>query len=237
MVYTQFRVETLVSQLRSAPLFDVVYALLFHQLLFDNQVAEACTVKNMRLFLDGATALFAMVSASRERQSSANRSQHQDLEAYRFTYRPLYQQLRRVLAAHRRWFEAMQLVLCDLWSLWASYSFYYERDLANVDRNLKHMRLQLLLAESSSFLIYDGVWRRRALRCVVLRVRHAQVYKPEAGARFGLAQIDDLFVRLAVQQLGAIKDERVLIRFLRGMRLFSRLQLSRMEAERLKSEL
>ncbi len=34
----------------------------FHlQLLVENQVVDASTVKNMRLFLDGATTLFAMV--------------------------------------------------------------------------------------------------------------------------------------------------------------------------------
>jgi hypothetical protein len=65
----------------------------------------------------------------------------------------------------------------------------------------------------------------------------SQELKSEMGERFGLAHLDDRFVGIAVLQLSAVKDERVLIRYLHGMKLFSRLHLSKVEAERLKSEL
>jgi hypothetical protein len=159
--------------------------------------------------------------------------------------------------APRRWFDAMQLA--DFWSLWAAYSFFYERDLSNVERNLKHMKLQLLLAEGEGLVVYNGVRiltehtiytemhntdththtgtvadtdAKMYKHMVTHKYTHAsnhetpssnaqhlcthQVPSVDTGQRFGLAHLDDLFVRIAVRQLGAVKDERVLIRFLQG---------------------
>lgn len=201
-LYEELEVEKVVSQLRSAPLFNVIFALLFHQFLFDYEALAA--VKNIRLFIDGAHSLFSA-----------------DFESYSFKYRPIYQFLRRVLANYRRWSEPVRAVLRDLWSLWASFCFFYERNFLNVTYNLKHMKLQMMLAQSKGAFV----------------VMVPGQEPPDLGSAFDLMHIDDLFVRLAVKQLELVKDERVLIRFLRGCEVFSSLPLSRSVSMLLQAEI
>ncbi len=89
--------------------------------MFDN--SQTAPIKNVRLFMDGAHTLFLW-----------------DFEAYRFTYRPVYQIMRRVLANYRRWSESVRTLLPELWSIWAAYCFFYERKLLHVTHNLKVWR-------------------------------------------------------------------------------------------------
>lgn len=52
-----------------------------------------------------------------------------------------------------------------------------------------------------------------------------------------MQNVDDLFVKIVVQQLSLIKDERVMIRFLRGCEMFRLLSLSKSMSLLLQSDL
>ena len=195
-LYDLWRLETIVSSLRSNKVFHEIFALLFHMWIFQPGMAD---VKSLNLLLSGAETLFL-----------------KDLNSKKFVFRPIYQILRRVLANHSMWSESVKAVLMNIWKLYASYSFFYEKEHAYILYNLKQFHLQQLLEsakEKGSSLVLHG-------------------------ASHNNVELNDALVRVILEQMGNVKNEVVLIRYLQFTgEIFKQLSLSPKASLTLQSEL
>ena len=123
---------------------------------------------------------------------------------------------RRVISNHSMWSGPVRPILMDLWKLYASYSFFYEKESIYILYNHKQFHLQLLLEsaqeQSKTLVLRDGNYEN--------------------------VELNDAFARVILDQLPSVKSEAVLIRYLRFMaELFGRLGFSPKVALTLQSEL
>ena len=182
-LYEVWKLDAIVSKLRSNVVFHGIYAMVFHQWVMFSKLAS---VKNLNLFMDGAKSLF-----DRDR---SNRT---------ILYRPIYQRLRKMLSNYVYWNESIQTLLMDLWALWASYCFFYEKNVKHVLYNVKHFKLARMLSKSKDLgkvLVLKEEKRGKELSVVT----------PLGD----MGDINDAFVQIVVQQLQRIQNERVMIRYL-----------------------
>jgi hypothetical protein len=143
------------------------------------------TVKQLNLFCSGAEKLFT-----------------KDRDARTFVYRPLYQSLRRMLANYRCWNRSMVEMIGELWMLWAAFCFFYEKRVDYVRFNVEHFRLERHLQRS----------RELGNDCLVLDSSMQAIERSVSEVN---SDLDDTFVRTVVKQFGSIRDEGVLVRYLR----------------------
>ena len=131
-LFAQWNLDATVSILRSNHSFHAIFAMLFHQWIFQPGMTD---VKGLNVLLSGAEQLFRRDLDSFDSQTS-------------FVYRPVYQMMRKVLANHFMWSESLKAVLMQLWDLWARYSFFYEKQAQYIVYNHRHFILQQLLEEA-----------------------------------------------------------------------------------------
>ncbi len=171
-LFAHWNMEGIQSSLRSNDTFHAVFAMLFHQWVFVEGMAE---VKSLNLLLSGAAQLFKS-----------------DLDSSAFVYRSIYQMIRKALSNHLCWNESVKARLMSLWELWARFAFFYEKQVAYVVYNFHHFQLQQLLEGAKE-------------RSTMLVVRKSDYQNPG---------LNSAFVRFVMDQLLAVKNERVFRRYM-----------------------